>query len=45
MGFLKCMTESEIKLTFWGIIEVGAKIIPQSFKYKECLACDQMRDW
>lgn len=44
-GYLKCLAESEIKLTVRGIIAVSAKIIPQSFKDKECFPSDQMRDW
>jgi hypothetical protein len=37
-----CMTEFEIKLTFWGVIKSSAKIITESFKGKELYPCNKM---
>ena len=44
-GCMICMTEFEIKLTFWGVIKSGAKIITESFEGKELFPCNKMWDW
>lgn len=36
------MTEFESKLTIWGVIKSGAKIITESFKDKELFPCNKM---
>lgn len=39
------MAGFENKLSIWGIIAYGAKIIPESFKVKEQFQCTQMCNW
>lgn len=38
------MAGFEIKLTLWGVIKTGAKIIPESFQDKELFPCNKMRN-
>lgn len=44
-GCVICMTEFEIELTIWGIIEGGTKIISKSFEGKELFTCNKMWNW